>query len=279
MDGNIHFYCINLKHRTDRWEAFSSQLAVTQIQERYPFERFDAVLGKTIDIQSDPRVSLRTKRNIKEDSRRNHEDLNSLGGVGCYLSHAGVWQKIAEGKEPYAIVFEDDTELEPDFLQTLDRCMLDREFLPEMPDLWTFSYGWKFYYKTRGKKAPEDVPANHSGPWVYNTCPGGTNGYFLTREGAKKLLAEAFPIDMHVDLYMCACVELKKIICVSHNSLILGIIEEVSESDIQLSSECLICNIPNNYTKYGIISLNVPLLAVGICTVFLLSYLSRLKRR
>ena len=25
MEGDIHVYCINLKHRTDRWERFSKQ--------------------------------------------------------------------------------------------------------------------------------------------------------------------------------------------------------------------------------------------------------------
>ena len=86
MEENIHFYCINLKNRTDRWNTFSSQPAVIEIKEKYKFERFDAYPGSTIDIKNDDRIALRTKRNIKEGSRRDHEDLNTAGGVGCYLS-------------------------------------------------------------------------------------------------------------------------------------------------------------------------------------------------
>ena len=53
-------------------------------------------------------------------------------------------------------------------------------------------------------------------------------------EGAKKLISGAFPIDMHVDLYICLCSELKKIICVSHKNLILRLLVESEKSDIQL---------------------------------------------
>ena len=273
MDKDIHFYCINLKHRLDRWNKFTSQPAVQEIKQKYHFEKFDAIPGSTLDIQQDSRVSLRTKRNIKEASRRDHEDLNTVGGVGCYLSHVEVWKKISEAKEPYAIIFEDDTKLPDDFLQIFEACMQERNLLPEMPDVWTFSYGWEFYYKTRGKKIPQDDIKNHRGSWVFNTCPGGLNGYFLTREGAKKLLDGALPIDMHVDLYICLCAELKKIVCVSHKDLILSILVEGEKSDIQLPSECLICNIPTNYLGKGIVSLNIPILIVYIATLMGLSYL------
>lgn len=273
MDGNIHFYCINLKHRQDRWKTFSSQPAIEEIKKKYPFEKFEAIAGSTLDIQQDTRISLRTKRNIKEASRRDHEDLNTAGGVGCYLSHVELWKKISEGKEPYGIIFEDDTRLPDNFLEIFETCMQERNLLPEMPDVWTFSYGWEFYYSTRGKKAPQDDSRNHRGPWVFNTCPGGLNGYFITKEGAKKLLADAFPIDMHVDLYICLCSELKKIVCVSHKDLILRLLVESEKSDIQLPSECLICDIPTNYRKRGIISLNIPILIIGVATLMALSYI------
>ena len=275
MDENIHFYCINLKSRTDRWNKFSNQPAILQIKEKYKFERFDAYAGSTIDIKNDNRIALRTKRNIKEGSRRDHEDLNTAGGVGCYLSHVELWKKIADGKEPYAIIFEDDTKLPDDFLEIFEKCLSDQNLLPETPDVWTFSYGWEFYYRTKGKKAPQDVTTNHRGPWVFNTCPGGLNGYFITKEGAKKLIADAFPIDMHVDLYICLCSELKKIICVSHKDLILRLLVESEKSDIQLPSECLICDIPTNYTSHGILSVNVPVVVIGLLTLVVLSQLGR----
>jgi len=279
MDTKIHFYCINLKHRTDRWNSFSNQPAIKEIKEKYNFERFEAVSGSTVDIQNDSRISLRTKRNIKESSRRDHEDLNTTGGIGCYLSHTDLWKKIADGSEPFAIIFEDDTKLPDNFLGIFERCFNDRTLLPEMPDVWTFSYGWDFYYENRGKVKPQERVENRRGPWIFNTCPGGLNGYFITKEGAKKLLESAFPIDMHVDLYICLCTEIKNITCVSHEDLILSLLNEGKKSDIQLPGACAMCDIPNNFEKKGIVVVNLPIVITAAIGLFLLSYLGRTKRR
>ena len=267
MEGQVHFYTINLKHRTDRWKTFSEQPAVQDIKRQFPFERFDAVPGSMIDIPNDPRISMRTKRNIKESLRRDHEDLNTAGGIGCYLSHVEIWKKIVANQEPYGIIFEDDTRLPDDFVPILRTCMRDLNLLPEKPDVWTFSYGWDFFYKTKGKALPQDQPENHRGPWIFNTCPGGLNGYMLSKEGAKKLLQNAFPIDMHVDLYICLNVDLKKVTCVAHKDLILSVLVESEKSDIQLPMGCTICDVPTNFHQKGMIMLNIPMTIIGLAAV------------
>ena len=275
MDQKIHFYCINLKHRTDRWNKFSNQPAIQQIKEKYNFERFEAVSGSAIDVQNDSRISLRTKRNIKESTRREHEDINTAGGIGCYLSHVELWKKVAEGSEPFAIIFEDDTQLPDDFLATFEKCFDDKNLLPEMPDVWTFSYGWSFYYDTRGLKYPQDRTENKRGPWIFNTCPGGLNGYFLTKEGAKKLGETAFPIDMHVDLYICMCTDLNRIVCVAHRDLILSLLVESEKSDIQLPAECAICDLPSNYKERGIVTMNIRVLGAALIIMYFMYKITR----
>jgi GR25 family glycosyltransferase involved in LPS biosynthesis len=107
---NLRIYCINLKSRADRWERFFQQPGFQELIQKYPWERFDAIDGKTIDIEKDTRVSLRTRRNIMYKKRRDHEDLDSAGGVGCYLSHYTVWTKIIAQPEEYGLVFEDDAQ-------------------------------------------------------------------------------------------------------------------------------------------------------------------------
>lgn len=279
MDKNIHFYCINLKHRTDRWNKFSSQPAIKEIKSKYMFERFDAVPGSTIDIQNDTRISLRTKRNISESTRRSHEDLNSAGGVGCYLSHVEIWKKIIINTDPFGIIFEDDTHLPNNFIELLNGCMNEFNLLPEMPDIWIFSNGWDFHYKTNGKDDPSTLAKNIRGPWIYNTCPGGLNGYFLTRKGAQKLLHHAFPIEMHVDLYICACVDLKRVVCVSHKKLLLNLLVESNKSDIQpFAQPCLICNIPTNYHEKGMLFINIPYIII-VSSIFLGLVLLNISKR
>jgi len=268
MENNIHFYAINLRHRTDRWDAFTAQPAIQEIKRSHTLERFDAVPGSTLDIQEDTRISMRTKRNIKESIRRDHEDLNTAGGIGCYLSHVEIWKKIASNQDAYGIVLEDDAKLPIDFLERLEYCIKDISLLPEMPDVWTFSYGYDFFYNTKGRNRPEDIIENRRGDWIYNTCPGGTGGYLVTKEGAVKLLKNAFPIDMHVDLYMCACVDLKTIVCVLNEHLILSTLAESGKSDIQLPTKCTICNIPTNYHQKGNVLINLPVITVTLVAIF-----------
>jgi GR25 family glycosyltransferase involved in LPS biosynthesis len=279
MEQKIHFYCINLKNRTDRWNTFSSQLAIEKIKAKHNFERFEAVSGSTVDVQNDSRISLRTKRNIKESARREHSDINTAGAIGCYLSHTDLWRKVADGSEPFAVIFEDDTELPDDFLEIFESCFQDKNLLPDMPDIWTFSYGWWFYYDAKGVKYPQNVPENIRGPWVLNTCPGGLNGYFITKEGAKKLLDMAFPIDMHVDMYICMCAELHRIKCVAHKRLILSLLSESEKSDIQLQAECAICDLPSDFKEQGIITLNMRILFAAVICLYFLERITRSGRR
>lgn len=279
MEQKIHFYCINLKNRTDRWDNFSSQPAIKDIKERHHFERFEAVSGSTVDVQNDSRISLRTKRNIKESARREHSDINTAGAIGCYLSHTDLWRKVADGSKPFAVIFEDDTRLPDNFLATFERCFYDNNLLPDMPDVWTFSYGWWFYYQAKGKKYPQDIPENVRGPWILNTCPGGLNGYFITKEGAKKLLDTAFPIDMHVDMYICMCAELRRVKCVAHKKLILSLLSESEKSDIQLQTECAICDIPSDYKDRGIITVNMRILFAAVIFLYFLERVTRSGRR
>lgn len=279
MEQKIHFYCINLKNRTDRWETFSSQPAIHEIKAKHHFDRFEAVSGSTVDVQNDSRISLRTKRNIKESARREHSDINTAGAIGCYLSHTDLWRKVADGSEPYAVIFEDDTRLPDNFLATFERCFYDKNLLPDMPDMWTFSYGWWFYYDAKGEKYPQDIPENIRGPWILNTCPGGLNGYFITKEGAKKLLDTAFPIDMHVDMYICMCAELRRVKCVAHKKLILSLLSESEKSDIQLQTECAICDLPSDYKDRGIITVNVRILLVAVICLYFLDRVTRSGRR
>ena len=83
MDGGIHVYCINLKNRADRWKRFSEQPEVESIMKNHSFERFEGINGSALDIKNDARISLRTKRNIREHKRR---DLCKLDGeVQCVV--------------------------------------------------------------------------------------------------------------------------------------------------------------------------------------------------
>jgi GR25 family glycosyltransferase involved in LPS biosynthesis len=288
MEGGIHVYCINLKHRTDRWERFSKQPEFQQLMKHYTFERYEAINGSAIDIMKDDRISLRTKRNVKENVRRDHEELDTAGGVGCYLSHTNVWKQFLERPEPYAMILEDDAYLHDGFVAEFQAAMKDTTLLPQMPDIWYFNRDsglnliyTPFYYDNKGKPPPDTIKQNNLGPWVTQICSNFT-GYLISKAGAEKLLETAFPLDMHVDLYTCLVGDLKRIFPVVHRGVGIKQISVKSvDSDIRAenSADCAICNIPTKYEKHGIVMVNVPLVVLAFSAVGIIYYLRNSGRR
>jgi GR25 family glycosyltransferase involved in LPS biosynthesis len=281
MEGTLRVYCINLKHRTDRWERFSQQPELEELKKNYKFERIEAVNGSALNIMKDDRISLRTKRNIKEHIRRDHEELNSAGGVGCYLSHTSVWKKFLDSGDSYAMILEDDAILYNGFLSDFQQAMRDTTLLPQMPDVWFFNVPTPLYYEYKGKPYPTTVKEQNLGPWVTKTCSPFT-GYLLSRNGAEKLLETAFPIDMHVDLYTCLSGELGRVFTVSHRNIVIDAhLLKMEDSDIRIkgSGDCHICNIPTKYERRGMIVISLPIVIMGLAVLGGIYYLGGKKRR
>lgn len=256
----LQIYCINLKERPDRWNRFIHQPGLQRLTRQYPFERYEGVNGKLIDIKNDNRVSLRTKRNIMYQKRRDHEDLDTAGGVGCYLSHYSVWKKFLEGNAERCLIFEDDAEVPENFPEMLTNALEDQETEDRVrPDIWLLSKP----FGAQMKKALELNEVQYSGDWGYDVV-GPLTGYILTRSGAKILCDNAFPIDGHVDHYMHRCAQMGMLV-IGHNKKIslkqarLG----KKDSDIQQKPGCEICNLPDAPTQKGYIVINNQVVAAA----------------
>lgn len=244
---NLRIYCINLKDREDRWTRFSEQPALLTLQERFSFERFEGVNGKALDIQHDSRVSIRTRRNILFQKRRDHEDLDTPGGVGCYLSHYGVWNKFAQTNDEACLIFEDDALLVPTFLDDLQKAWKDLENFSEetKPDVWILSYPFN--------SRMIDILGNASerqGNWEYNVHAPNT-AYIVFRKGVHKLIENALPIDGHLDHYMYRLAQLGILVHVHHRNV--NVFQKPvmkKDSDIQ-KVNCDICDIPDDPRQRG----------------------------
>lgn len=94
-------YVINLKKRPDRLERFNSN--VTNFLPFISFEVIEAVDGLTLDIKD----NLLIKR-INEWTLKRLNPKLFRGVVGCCISHLECINRIANGEDNYAIVFEDD---------------------------------------------------------------------------------------------------------------------------------------------------------------------------
>lgn len=267
MTGAAHVYCINLKQRVDRWRRFASQPAVSDIQKHFQFERVDAVVGKEIDIQNDKRISIRTKRNILHQKRRDHEDLDSVGAIGCYLSHAMLWKRFLESNDEYCIILEDDALLPDDFVARFKIAMDSLKKLPMRDSvLWQLSRP----HSVGLRNALEEDTLIFTDGWAYDVvCP--TTGYVLFRKSAQVLLDNAFPIDGHVDMYMRRCTQIGILKTVHYKHLMLSqIAVKRGDTDIQ-NANCEICDIPTHISESDMTIMTKKQVISGIVVILGLS--------
>ncbi len=232
---SIPAFCITLERRQDRWRRFQDQSGIDGLE----LKRFLGVDGKTIDIRNDNRVALCTKRNILAKMRRSHEELDSVGGVGCALSHIAVWQWMVDNNQELCLVFEDDAVVPPDFIQKANACISDSVILrdPKKWDMWLLGGIWD-----KLTRIPGEQKAVRVGEFVL------FHAYIMTLHGAKRLLKDVYPIHSHIDLWTSIYGYVHDFRTIGCTDLILRQNQKV-KTDIQSEKNCDICNVPVDYGK------------------------------
>jgi len=222
--NKIPIYCINLDKRPERFRAFSRQEGVKSLN----IKRFSAIDGSTLSINN-PDISNQTKYNILHKTRRAHSQIDTLGAIGCSLSHYSIWKEFLRSDHPYCFVLEDDALIPVGLADKIKLAtMAGHDF-----DVWALSY--KLYNKTLN-----DVGAKAS--WKSPVYFWGTSAYIISRKGATELIDQFFPIECHLDNYMC----LKN----SFGKIRLHVNEHVKMytlpygTDIQ-ENTCSLCNFPD----------------------------------
>jgi glycosyl transferase family 25 len=218
--------CISLARRSDRWDRFKEQPELRALPN---LRRFDAVDGKKIDLTTDKRISAFTKKNIVTHSRRSHHELDSIGGIGCALSHIEVWREFLDSGSPYMLVFEDDAIVYPGFVSKVN------EALPEDFDLVVLTRAY-----TSRNIIPSDSFDVATG-FVLAHC------YIISRRAAQIFYDEALPITGHIDLYMSTQCQLRKLKL--YCSKVLAAPQFQQGSDIVTKPKCYICDVPTDYEK------------------------------
>jgi glycosyl transferase family 25 len=232
---SIPSFCITLERRKDRWQRFQDQSGIDGLN----LKKFIGVDGKTIDVRKDDRVALCTKRNILANIRRSHEELDSVGGVGCALSHIAVWQWMVDNNQDICLVFEDDAVIPADFIEKANRCINDSLILkdPTKWDMWLLGGNWDNL-----TKIPGEDKAIRVGEFVL------FHAYIMTLHGAKRLLKNVYPIHSHIDLWVSIYGYVYDFRTVGCTNLILKQNQKV-KTDIQSEKGCDICNVPVDYGK------------------------------
>lgn len=176
---DIPVYIINLDRSKDRFEA----VALSAEKAHLNYRRVTAVDGKTVDINSDPRIDVK-------DFRRRHGKLILPGEAGCYLSHLNALSVIATGADPYAVIVEDDVAFKDNFLNIVTT--------------FTDITGWDIIKLAnhRNRVFRKDMtitPEISIGRFLHGPL-GSSAAYIVTKEGAKKLLSKLQPMSLPYDV-------------------------------------------------------------------------------
>jgi GR25 family glycosyltransferase involved in LPS biosynthesis len=238
---DIPIFCINLDRRPDRWKKFQKQPGV---QELSNIQRFSGIDGKLLDLIDNEQISLASKYNILHKTRRSHDEIDTMGAVGATMSHTGIWKHFLERypEKQYCLIFEDDTFVPPKLSEYITHCSAQLSELPQPFDIWLL------HYSLLDKKLNPITP-HWSAPNNFYSF----SAYIISRDGAAKLLADAFPIQMHIDRYANMKMKLGQCIVVIHKELKLATLG--SASDIQLGG-CRICNVPNEMDDNNLRAVN-----------------------
>ena len=223
---NTHTFLINLDNHIEK------RRKSTELLEKNGFTnivRIPAVIGKEIDLDKID-ITWYSKYLIDNPVYRcSHEQMNTKGAIGCYLSHVKCWELIIESGCDGAYIFEDDIEFVDNFITKFNKIILPRDC-----DLFSFGYNWI----TNPKRCSDGL----------STCKTftGTQCYFITAKGAEKLLKFVYPIEMQIDGFLSVMNYFNVIkACFSQKPLV---IQRNDNSSINYV-DCYKCYLPNVSTN------------------------------
>jgi GR25 family glycosyltransferase involved in LPS biosynthesis len=231
--AKIPVVCINLDRRPDRWQRLQDQPGFTEFPRA--IQRWPAKDAKTLDSETDTNISITVRRNIARKRRRAHEDIDGIGAVGCYYSHLSVAQWLLQQNVPAVLVLEDDIKLPAGAFQKI------KEHVAKTPQLQD-AHKWDVW--NLGPWAQESTSLDDNN--MKMTAYFLNHAYLLSKPGAEKLVANAFPIVAQYDGYMSILSQLGILkLFGTKKQLIQQWGDE--KSDTQGTTTCPLCDIPDNW--------------------------------
>lgn len=186
MTYNVPIFLINLDKSTEKMEFMKKQL--TRLKLNY--ERISAVCGADLSAADIDAVysSILNKT-------RYHRNL-TVGEIGCYMSHRHAWKRICDNNIEFAIVLEDDVNIEKNFVSIFEHVEALKSFdLIKLAD--------------NRNIAPANIRALSSTAEIvsYSRIPNCATGYAISLSGAMKMLSRK-KIFRPVDIDFQFCYEL-----------------------------------------------------------------------
>ena len=206
-------YVINLDRRPDRWVEMERELShvvnaegvvVTDLTVRCSaVDAMDIAESPLVSEDIYPFYTLEDQLFVEPQPRVLPErvELNRLipmtvQEIAVALSHISIWRQIAEGKQEYALVLEDDVWFRNGFAHQLDQAweeLIALEELKERLDLLYLSYK-EVMNGAQKTLLSKNIFRPVRGLWYLS-------GYILSRRGASELL-QRLPCRGPVDLWI-----------------------------------------------------------------------------
>ena len=182
----IPCYVVNLDSDKKKWEDTTSTLSSLGIKH----ERFPAVYGKKLSPEYIKEITHASVYYNQINGRSLDQQVPTLGAIGCYLSHVGIWQKLVESDSDMCLVFEDD--------------LAKTSSLKEVEDFVdTVPKGWDFIYLGYYKPLPSDgYDIRKDNYYKVKGMTYMTHSYLVSKQGATKLLKSALPIFCQIDSHI-----------------------------------------------------------------------------
>jgi len=224
----VHVQVINLDRSEDRWQNIKSwKHGFTD------FNRLSAIEGKDIDYMNSDKISLRTKLYIKGNIKRAFFDINSIGAIGCALSHYKGLKDFYDNPElgEYLLMLEDDLDLDETTINYADQVNKELSLIKNKNwDVWILGMHERIAGFTVGKHnvpwsdiSTEEVEIANSlkNPISFKVSAEpeytdvrqflGAQAIIYRRQAIPKILESFFPIDLHYDAYLSFLAQKKDI--------------------------------------------------------------------
>ena len=238
---SLPVYAINLPERRDRWKRFANSAAIHEFKN---VRKVAAVNGRTLNKSQESKVSIHTRYNILRNYRRSHYEIVTMGAIGASMSHIQCWKEFVESGAPLCIIMEDDAVWTPELVEQANTLYAS---MPAEWGIWTIGHH------------PSSIifePLHDEFGWnrVHNFT--GAHSYMITKEAAKALLAEPYPIETHIEFYMVAISALNGFTIIQHPSINVrcGFVERgqvISNSNTAHRNRygCPTCNVQDDLSQ------------------------------
>lgn len=178
---DLPVFAINLKHRTDRWEALTHRFNAVGVDRimRAPAVEGSKISGDTLSLfLGDAAESVFAQP-------ESHLSL-TRPAVGCFLSHLSIWKWVARSGLRHVMVMEDDAHPTSDFNASQFTKALQSQ--PEYGILFPGCIVMGGLAETRQQNGLVRV-------YYFN----GTFAYVVSAQTCAYLLRHMLPMRMHVD--------------------------------------------------------------------------------